>query len=86
MHIYIKKNSKIINPAETFGDIIIDYTYVECTSADIQALKAFKKLYPGHRHEEIHCSIEKAAAFIEKIQDSDGSWYGSWGVCFTYGT
>ena len=24
--------------------------------------------------------------FIISIQRKDGSWYGSWGVCFTYGT
>ncbi|KAK1361094.1 Cycloartenol synthase [Heracleum sosnowskyi] len=77
---------QLINPAETFGDIVIDYPYVECTSAAIQALSTFKKLYPGHRREEINLSIEKAASFIEKIQASDGSWYGSWAVCFTYGT
>lgn len=77
---------ELINPAETFGDIVIDYPYVECTSAAIQALSTFKKLYPGHRREEINISIEKAAAFIEKIQSPDGSWYGSWAVCFTYGT
>lgn len=77
---------ELINPAETFGDIVIDYPYVECTSAAIQALSTFKKLYPGHRREEINLSIEKAAAFIEKIQAPDGSWYGSWAVCFTYGT
>ncbi|KAK1361098.1 Terpene cyclase/mutase family member [Heracleum sosnowskyi] len=77
---------ELINPAETFGDIVIDYPYVECTSAAIQALSTFKKLYPGHRREEINLSIEKAASFIEKIQASDGSWYGSWAVCFTYGT
>ncbi|CAH9148216.1 unnamed protein product [Cuscuta epithymum] len=77
---------ELINPAETFGDIVIDYPYVECTSASIQALTAFKKLYPGHRREELEHSIEKSAKFIEKIQKPDGSWYGSWGVCFTYGT
>nr|AUD10127.1 putative cycloartenol synthase [Ononis spinosa] len=77
---------EIINPAETFGDIVIDYPYVECTSAAIQALTTFRKLYPEHRREEIQGFIEKAAAFIEKVQASDGSWYGSWGVCFTYGT
>nr|UTE10696.1 cycloartenol synthase [Calotropis procera] len=76
---------ELINPAETFGDIVIDYPYVECTSAAIQALAAFKKLYPGHRQREVECCIEKAATFIEKIQATDGSWYGSWGVCFTYG-
>ncbi|RWV77158.1 hypothetical protein GW17_00062061, partial [Ensete ventricosum] len=77
---------EIINPAETFGDIVIDYPYVECTSAAIQALTSFKKLYPGHRREEIDNCITKSARFIEKIQQADGSWYGSWGVCFTYGT
>ncbi|KAJ0984426.1 hypothetical protein J5N97_002782 [Dioscorea zingiberensis] len=77
---------EIINPAETFGDIVIDYPYVECTSAAIQALTSFKKLYPGHRREEIECCIKKAVSFIEKIQKPDGSWYGSWAVCFTYGT
>lgn len=75
---------ELINPAETFGDIVIDYPYVECTSAAIQALSLFKKLYPGHRSEEIKMCIAKAAEYIEEIQASDGSWYGSWGVCFTY--
>ncbi|ONK82041.1 uncharacterized protein A4U43_C01F35520 [Asparagus officinalis] len=69
-----------------FGDIVIDYSYVECTSASIQALTSFKKLYPGHRREEIENCITKAVRFIEKIQEPDGSWYGSWAVCFTYGT
>ncbi|KAJ0984134.1 hypothetical protein J5N97_002490 [Dioscorea zingiberensis] len=75
---------EIINPAESFGDIIIDYSYVECTSSVIQALTSFKKLYPEHRREEIESCIKKAIDFIEKIQNPDGSWYGNWGVCFTY--
>ncbi|KAK6941205.1 Squalene cyclase, N-terminal [Dillenia turbinata] len=77
---------ELINPAETFGDIVIDYPYVECTSAAIQALTSFKKLYPGHRREEVESCIERACMYIQGIQASDGSWYGSWGVCFTYGT
>nr|BBE49396.1 cycloartenol synthase [Polystichum fibrilloso-paleaceum (nom. illeg.)] len=75
---------ELINPAETFGDIVIDYQYVECTSAVIQGLAAFRKLYPKHRTEEISECIERAACYIESIQKADGSWYGSWGVCFTY--
>lgn len=51
------------------------YSYVECTSAAIQALASFRKLYPGHRREEIQRCIDKATTFIEKIQASDGSWY-----------
>ncbi|XP_021888152.1 cycloartenol synthase 2 [Carica papaya] len=73
-----------INPAETFGDIVIDYPYVECTSAAIQALASFKQLHPEHRTEEIEDCIAKAVHFIEEMQTADGSWYGSWGVCFTY--
>lgn len=51
--------------------------YVECTSAAIQALASFKKLYPGHRPREIEQCIKKGVEFIEKIQESDGSWYAT---------
>lgn len=30
-------------------------------------------------------SMQKGRQFILSIQRPDGSWYGSWGVCFTYG-
>lgn len=29
-------------------------------------------------------SIEKGLKYIKAIQRKDGSWKGSWGVCFTY--
>lgn len=77
---------ELINPADTFGNIMIDYQYVECTSAAIQSLKIFNKLYPGYRREAIESCIEKALKFIENSQLTDGSWNGSWGICFTYGT
>ncbi|KAK1417057.1 hypothetical protein QVD17_26179 [Tagetes erecta] len=77
---------EMINPAETFGDIMLDYQYVECTSAVVQGLMLFMKLYPSHRREEIESCINKATAFIENTQLPDGSWYGSWGICYTYGT
>jgi len=31
------------------GDIMIDYTYVECTSSVMQALKLFTDKYPDYR-------------------------------------
>ncbi|PRQ36964.1 putative cycloartenol synthase [Rosa chinensis] len=77
---------EMINPAETFGDIMNDYQSVECTSSAVEGLNAFMKLYPGHRKKEIEACIAKAVQFIESIQLPDGSWYGSWGVCYTYGT
>jgi cycloartenol synthase len=75
-----------INPTEMFEDITIDYQYVECTSAAIQGLALFTQQYPYHRRTEIETCITKAADYIESIQLADGSWYGSWGICFTYGT
>lgn len=32
---------------------MIDYTYVECTSAVMQALRHFQSQFPEHRAEEI---------------------------------
>lgn len=75
-----------LNPVENFGNVVIDYPCLECTSSAVQALAAFKKLYPIHRRDEVQKCIDKAIVFIEKVQQSDGSWYGTWGICFTYGT
>ncbi|KAB2631898.1 beta-amyrin synthase-like [Pyrus ussuriensis x Pyrus communis] len=77
---------EMFNPTEFFADIVVEHEYVECTSSAIQALVLFKKLYPGHRKEEIDQFITAAALYLENVQMADGSWYGNWGVCFTYGT
>jgi cycloartenol synthase len=77
---------EILNPSEVFGDIMIDYPYVECSSASVTALMEFQHQYPNHRAVEIKNSIKAGIRFIKSIQRPDGSWYGSWGCCFTYGT
>ena len=40
------------------GDIMVDYTYVECTSAAMQSLKHFTKEFPDHRSDEIQWEQE----------------------------
>jgi squalene cyclase len=77
---------EMLNPSEVFGDIMIDYSYVECTSACITALKAFASKDEDYRPSEVHNAIQAGRQFIKSIQRPDGSWYGSWGVCFCYGT
>lgn len=77
---------EMMNPSEVFGDIMIDYSYVECSSASMQALAAFSKHYPNYKKYEIQKSLSRGAAFIRKKQREDGSWLGSWAVCFTYAT
>lgn len=76
---------ELINPAELFGGIMIDYGYVECSSSAVQALAQFRAIYPHHRTAEINHSIDRTIKYIKSIQRVDGSWYGSWAVCFTYG-
>lgn len=75
-----------LNPSEVFGDIMIDYSYVECSMASLSALYAFRAAYPRHRRAEVDRAIRRGRSFIKSIQRPDGSWYGSWGCCFTYGT
>lgn len=75
-----------LNPSRIFSEIMVEYAYVECTSATMQGLKAFTKQYPEYRKTEIEAAIQRGKEFIKSKQRQDGSWYGSWGVCFTYGT
>ncbi|OQU80185.1 hypothetical protein SORBI_3007G090472 [Sorghum bicolor] len=77
---------EVLNPSESFRNIIVDYPCVECTSSVLQALIMFRDLDHVYRKEEIGNCIERASRFIEKEQRKDGSWFGSWGICFTYGT
>uniref|UniRef100_A0A8C6MPR7 Terpene cyclase/mutase family member n=2 Tax=Mus spicilegus TaxID=10103 RepID=A0A8C6MPR7_MUSSI len=77
---------ELLNPSEVFGDIMIDYTYVECTSAVMQALKHFHEHFPDYRAAEVRETLNQGLDFCRRKQRADGSWEGSWGVCFTYGT
>jgi squalene cyclase len=49
---------EMLNPSEVFGDIMIDYSYVECTSACMTALRAFYEAYPLHRPAEVLNAIQ----------------------------
>lgn len=80
------KGSELIeqlNPAEVFGNIMIEYPYVECTDSSVLGLVTFRQ-YFNYRAEEIDEAIRIALDYIISFQKPDGSWYGSWGVCHTY--
>lgn len=85
-----------LNPSGIFGGIMVDYPYVECSSACCQALtKALKVLtevnktnkaqVPDALVEEIKTSIARGITRVKQFQREDGSYVGSWGVCFCYG-
>ena len=77
---------EMFNVAEVFGNIMVEYDYPECTTACVTALSLFHKHWPEYRREEITLFIKRATNWIRSHQRPDGSWYGSWGICFTYAT
>jgi lanosterol synthase len=73
-----------LNAAQVFGGIMISYDHVECTTASVTAMSLFSKFYPDYRADEIEAAKHKAVGYIKRAQKKDGSWYGAWGICFTY--
>ena len=75
---------ELLNPSQVFGDIMVDYSHVECTSACLQALADARTSFDGPRR--IDGALRRGERFLRARQRADGSFEGAWGVCFTYGT
>lgn len=73
-----------LNAAEVFGRIMVEYDYPECTTAAVTALRHFRLLRPTYRAADIDAFVGRALAYVRRAQRADGSWYGSWGICFSY--
>ena len=73
-----------LNAAEVFGRIMVEYDYPECSTAVVTALRLFSKHHPDYRKSDISNALDGALKYIRNAQRADGSWYGSWGICFTY--
>src|SRR5262249_54878591 len=73
-----------LNPSDVFSTIMVDVSYVECTSACVQALAAWSAFAPEDAA-WLREPIRRGERFIRKVQRAGGSWEGSWGVCFSYG-
>ena len=77
---------ELLNPSGVFGGIMVDYSYTECTSACVQALARARRHFPDLLPRKIARAMAGGERFIRQRQHQDGGWFGSWGVCFTYGT
>ncbi len=79
-----------LNASEIFGDIMVDVSQVELTSATIQGLAAARARLGDRfglmRTHKVDTAITRGEPFLRSLQCSDGSWEGNWGICFTYGT
>ena len=75
---------EMLNAAEVFGNIMVEYDYPECTTAVVTALSLFRKHWPEYRKGDIATFIDRAVRWIKIAQKPHGGWYGNWGICFTY--
>lgn len=75
---------ELLNPAEVFDRIMVEYSYPECTTAVLTSISLFRRTFPHHRPADIERAVSRASTYIYASQRSDGSWYGSWAICFTY--
>ncbi|MBW2262549.1 MAG: terpene cyclase/mutase family protein [Deltaproteobacteria bacterium] len=75
-----------LNSSALFSGIMVDYDYPECTSSCLQGLAAFRRRYPTRLAPGVELAVSRGREYLLSSQNPDGSWYGSWGVCFTYGT
>ncbi|KAK7201468.1 lanosterol synthase [Novymonas esmeraldas] len=75
---------ELLDCAELFKDVMIDYSYAECSSSCIHSLSLFRQQYPHYRRRDVDRAISEGIACVLGKQLSDGGFYGSWGVCYTY--
>lgn len=78
------------NPAELYGNCMLEYSYTECTGTCVRGLAyAAQQLaddLPTELARRVRAAIEDGAARLEQSARPDGGWLGFWGVNLTYGT
>lgn len=79
------------NPAEIYGNCMLEYSYTECTGSCMRALayalEAFDERIDAGLRQRMRQAIDRAKRFILSQQQRDsGGWLGFWGINLTYGT
>jgi lanosterol synthase len=81
---------KRFNPAEIYGNCMLEYSYTECTASCVRglayALAELRPDLPTDLRAAMEASIERGRRFLVDAQHENGAWAGFWGVNFTYGT
>jgi squalene/oxidosqualene cyclase-like protein len=78
------------NPAEMYGNCMLEYSYTECTASCVRGLAAARAALgaqmPGELHARVSESIDAGIRFLLDAQQQNGAWPGFWGVNYIYGT
>ncbi|KHN95648.1 oxidosqualene:lanosterol cyclase [Metarhizium album ARSEF 1941] len=77
---------ELLNPSEIFAQLMVESDFVECTSSCVTALALFRQHWPRYRTQDVDDFVRRGVRWIKSDQGADGSWYGFWGICYTYGT
>lgn len=81
---------KRFNPAEIYGNCMLEYSYSECTASCIRGLAHVRDVLGGELGGELRAqvdaSVRRGAEALIAQQHQNGAWAGFWGVHFTYGT
>ena len=77
------------NPSEMYGDCMSERDFTECTCSCILALVQFRRSSVTASHslrERVDAALARAVQALSKQQLSDGSFEGTWGINFIFGT
>ncbi|MXX74533.1 MAG: hypothetical protein F4210_07075 [Holophagales bacterium] len=75
-----------LNPSEMFADAMTENSYVECTASCLAALAACQRDFPRIAGADVANAVSRGGAWLRRTQANDGSWPGTWGIHFIYGT
>ena len=81
---------KRFNPAEMYGNCMLEYSYTECTASCVRGLAVAREQLGAAMGRALHAAvgeaIEAGVCFLLAAQHGSGGWPGFWGVNYTYGT
>jgi lanosterol synthase len=77
------------NPAEIYGNCMLEYSYTECTASCVRGLAVARRVL-GHElgdlRPPVDAAIDRGVAALLAAQHENGAWAGFWGINFTYGS